>query len=86
MNLISIERRIMSTSRGEGTFQRKKKKVEKLAWPQRLAMSIDDELDVSNQVHGDRVGTDHTGDYSHVDFIITVSLKPGEHVVVRAVG
>lgn len=51
----------MSTSRGEGTFQRKKKKVEKLAWPQRLAMSIDDELDVSNQVHRDRVGTDHTG-------------------------
>lgn len=41
-------------------------------------------LDVSNQVHGDRVGTDHTGavlytgDCSHVDFILTVSLKPGK--------
>lgn len=50
----------MSTSRGERTFQRKKKKVEKLAWPQRLAMSTDDEFRCV-QVHGDRVGTDHTG-------------------------
>lgn len=28
----------------------------------------------------------YTGDCSHVDFILIVSLKPGEHVVVRAVG